>query len=119
MQTAAYQGGQMSYGPVQSSWCDKACIPGRSQKSFQKTSAGVSSRQVSKPPNSLSKFPHKPLRACIHDCRNAGGSKASAEQAAKRFQAISEAYEVLGNGKAILVMHRHALCMLNECIELL
>lgn len=32
-----------------------------------------------------------------HPDRNAGGSKASAEQAAKRFQAVSEAYEVLGN----------------------
>lgn len=33
-------------------------------------------------------------------CRNAGASKASSEQAEKRFRAVSEAYEVLGNGEA-------------------
>lgn len=32
-------------------------------------------------------------------CRNAGASKASLEQAERRFRAISEAYEVLGNGE--------------------
>lgn len=32
-----------------------------------------------------------------HPDRNAGGSKASAEQAEQRFRAVSEAYEVLGD----------------------
>ena len=39
-----------------------------------------------------------PASACSCHFRNSGGSNASAEQAAKRFQAVSEAYEVLGNG---------------------
>lgn len=43
-------------------------------------------------------------------CRNAGGSKASAEKAAQRFRAVSEAYEILGNGEVVSLSRSPKSC---------
>lgn len=42
--------------------------------------------------------------------RNTGGSKASAALAEKRFREVSEAYEVLGNGKSRFTCMRVCPC---------